>query len=52
MNAFCPNCEKETEQKFVDKVEEINIRGELIPIHMEYYQCEECGEEFENPRPN
>jgi putative zinc finger/helix-turn-helix YgiT family protein len=52
MNAFCPNCEKETEQKFVEKVEEINIRGEIIPIHMEYYQCEECGEDFEIPRPN
>jgi putative zinc finger/helix-turn-helix YgiT family protein len=52
MNAFCPNCEKETEQKFVDKIEEINIRGEMIPIHMEFYQCEECGEDFEIPRPD
>jgi putative zinc finger/helix-turn-helix YgiT family protein len=51
MNAFCPNCEKETEQKFVDKVEEINIRGEIIPIHMEYYLCKECGEDFEIPHP-
>ena len=50
MNAFCPNCEKDTEQKFVDKVEEISIRGEMIPIHMEYYHCEECGEDFEIPR--
>ena len=52
MNAFCPNCEKDTEQKFVDKVEEISIRGEMIPIHMEYYHCEECGEDFEIPRPD
>ena len=52
MNAFCPNCEKETEQNFVEKIEEINIRGEMIPIHMEYYQCEECGEDFEIPRPD
>ena len=50
MNAFCPNCEKETKQEFVDKVEEIDIRGEMIPIHMEYYHCEECGEDFEIPR--
>lgn len=52
MNAFCPNCEKETKQEFVDKVEEIDIRGEMIPIHMEYYHCEECGEDFEIPRPD
>ncbi|MCX6053488.1 MAG: DUF4065 domain-containing protein [Chloroflexi bacterium] len=52
MTALCPNCEKETEQKFIDRVEEINIRGEMIPIHMEYFQCEECGEDFEIPRPD
>ncbi len=23
----------------------------MIPIHMEYYHCEECGEDFEFPRP-
>lgn len=51
MNAFCPNCEKETPQVLIDRVEEINIRGEMMPIHMEYYQCEECGEDFEIPRP-
>lgn len=51
MNAFCPNCEKETKQVLIDKVEEINIRGEVVPIHLEYYQCEECGEDFEIPRP-
>jgi putative zinc finger/helix-turn-helix YgiT family protein len=52
MNAFCPNCEKETEQRFVEKIEEVNIRGEKIPVRMEYYQCEECGEDFEIPRPD
>jgi len=36
----------------VEKVEEIDIRGETIPIHMEYYHCEECGEDFEIPRPD
>lgn len=52
MNAFCPNCEKETEQSFVDTIEETNVRGEMIPIHMEYYHCEECGEDFDIPRPD
>ncbi len=52
MNAFCPNCEKETEQKFIEKEENINIRGEMIPIHLEYYHCEACGEDIEVPHPN
>ncbi len=50
MNAFCPNCELETEQRYIDKVEEINIRGETISIHLKYYQCEVCGEDYELPR--
>lgn len=50
MNAFCPNCERETRQVPVDRVEEINVRGQIVPIHLEYYQCEECGEDFEIPR--
>lgn len=50
MNAFCPNCEKETWQIFIDRVEQINIRGEMVPIHLEYFQCEACGEDFEIPR--
>lgn len=52
MNSFCPNCEKETKQKFIDKIEEIDIRGVMLPIHMEFHQCEECGEDFEIPRPD
>jgi len=50
MNAFCPNCEKETEQSFVDRIEDIDVRGETIPMRLEYYHCEACGEDFEIPR--
>lgn len=52
MNAFCPNCEKDTRQKFIEKTEEMNIRGEMIPVHLEYYLCEECGMDFEIPHPD
>jgi putative zinc finger/helix-turn-helix YgiT family protein len=52
MNAFCPNCEKETEQHHIDKVENMNIRGEVIPVQLEYVHCDECGEDFEIPRPD
>jgi putative zinc finger/helix-turn-helix YgiT family protein len=50
MNGFCPNCEKETSLKMVSKVEEFNVRGEVIDVEAEYYQCQECGEEFENSK--
>lgn len=52
MIRFCPNCEKDTEQKYVNKVEEITIRDLLIPIYSEYYQCKECGESYELPNPD
>jgi putative zinc finger/helix-turn-helix YgiT family protein len=50
MNGFCPNCEKVTQQKFVERNEELIVRGERIPVVMEFYHCEECGEDFEKPR--
>ena len=49
---FCPNCEKETRQEFIRKTEEIDIRGEKVPVELEYYFCEECREEYEIPRPD
>ncbi|MBN2258590.1 MAG: DUF4065 domain-containing protein [Anaerolineaceae bacterium] len=50
MYAFCPNCEKETQQEFIDRIDQISIRGENMPIHLEYYHCNECGNDFEIPR--
>jgi putative zinc finger/helix-turn-helix YgiT family protein len=52
MDAFCPNCEKETPQEFVTKSDQIMIRGENMPIHLEYYHCNECGQDYETPRPD
>jgi len=49
MKGICPNCEKETEQKLVNAIEEIIIRGEAVPINVEYYKCNECGSEFRDP---
>ncbi len=51
MKDFCPNCEKEIEIRFIRCKEEFEIRGETINVEVEYYQCEECGEDFEIPRP-
>lgn len=47
MNGFCPNCEKESQLLLVRKPEKFNIRGEVISVEVEYYQCLDCGEEFE-----
>jgi putative zinc finger/helix-turn-helix YgiT family protein len=51
MTGFCPNCEKETPLVHVRKTEDLNVRGEIIPVEVEYFRCEECGEEFEKPGP-
>jgi putative zinc finger/helix-turn-helix YgiT family protein len=50
MNGYCPNCDKETTLVLIRDTEDVNIRGEMIPIEVEYYKCKECGEEFEKPR--
>ncbi len=52
MKNFCPNCEKDTEQETINKVSEINVRGELIKIDLNYYLCKECGEDYEIPHPD
>jgi len=49
MKGICPNCEKETELKFVTAIEEIIVRGEAITTNVEYLKCEECGSEFRDP---
>jgi putative zinc finger/helix-turn-helix YgiT family protein len=52
MKGFCPSCEKETELVHVQRVEEINVKGELILVEVDLYQCVDCGEEFDNPEPS
>ena len=49
MKGVCPGCEKITELEHILTTEELNVRGELIRVKVEYYKCKECGEEFENP---
>jgi putative zinc finger/helix-turn-helix YgiT family protein len=49
MKEFCPNCEKETEQVLLKHVELIEIKSEIIPVEVEYIQCNECNEEFLSP---
>ena len=51
MRTICPNCGNETDQNYYDEIEELNIRGELIPIQMRYFRCDKCGEEYEIPDP-
>jgi len=49
MKGVCPNCEKISELEHIITIEELNVRGEIIKVEVEYYKCAECGEEFENP---
>ena len=45
MNGFCPNCGSEDTLSLIREVEEFNVRGEIIPVEVEYYRCKACGEE-------
>lgn len=52
MKGFCPSCEKETELVHIQRVEEINVKGEVIPIEVDLFHCTECNEEYDNPDPS
>ncbi len=49
MRAFCPNCEAITAQEFIQAEEYILVDDEPITIHLRYYVCLECGEDYEIP---
>lgn len=49
MIGICPTCEKNTELTFISQTEEITVRGENIPVHVEYLKCAECDSEFNDP---
>ena len=49
MKAFCPNCEAITAQEFIQAEEYILVNNELISVHLRYYICLECGEDYEIP---
>lgn len=49
MKGICPNCEKETTLELVRGKEAIEVRGEPIDVHVEYFRCTECGIEFRDP---
>jgi putative zinc finger/helix-turn-helix YgiT family protein len=49
MENFCPNCQRNTQQTFKQRKDEIVVRGESIPVVREIFYCKSCGEEYENP---
>ena len=49
MKGVCPNCEKISELEHIITTEELNVRGDVIKVEVDYYKCTECGEEFEDP---
>lgn len=49
MIGICPTCEKETNLTYINHVENISIRGENIPIEVNFFQCTECDTEFADP---
>lgn len=49
MRAFCPNCEAITEQELIQTEDYILVDNESIPVHLKYYHCLECKEDYEIP---
>jgi len=50
MKGFCPYCEREMELSIVSTQEKFDIRGEEILIRVEYFQCEDKGHRFDDPK--
>ncbi len=47
--AFCPNCERITEQVFIECDDHFLVDDQDIIVHLKYYVCLECGEDYEIP---
>jgi len=52
MKGICPSCEKLTELEYIEKSEDIRVRGELIKIKTKFYKCKDCEDEFEDQNSN
>ena len=49
---ICWNCGKETDLEYIEKYENILVRGEEMRVLAKYYKCHECGGEYEDPKSN
>ena len=47
--AFCPNCKRITNQVFIQDDDHILVDDQDIIVHLKYYVCLECGEDYEVP---
>lgn len=47
MMNFCPSCEQEVNLEFIQSTEIVEVRGEKIPVTLEYYKCPKCKDEIE-----
>lgn len=49
MIQYCPNCDSESELVLKERQEEFDVRGEKIPVKVQFLVCQKCGEELEDP---
>ena len=49
MNRFCPNCEAITDQIFIQAGDYILVDCQPVLVHLKYYHCLKCGEDYEVP---
>lgn len=46
MKGICPNCERVRDLARIETTEDIEIRGETVPVEVEFLRCSQCGTEF------
>lgn len=48
-NMFCPYCEENLEVEVINTSELYAVRGEEIPVMVQYFQCSVCKQTFDDP---
>lgn len=52
MKGICPYCEDIKELELIEKKEVFNVKDEKIEIDVQFFRCQDCGEEFDDPKAN
>jgi putative zinc finger/helix-turn-helix YgiT family protein len=50
MKKICPYCEAQREIEVVEKIEKVDVRGEIIEVGSSHYHCPVCKGDFEDPK--
>lgn len=49
MRGICPSCEQVRDLARIEMTDEIEVRGEFIPVDVAFMRCPQCDAEFRDP---